>query len=515
MRVSTRIVLALGLALAVAGCNRQAATDSSAASGAHATQIAWREGDVGDALAEAKESGKPVILYWGAKWCPPCNQMKATLFKDPTFIAETQNFVPVYLDGDTDGAQRWGEQFGISGYPTVIVLRPDGTEVTRLSSASTADKFADLLKVAARRTETTDALLARAEKDVSGLSADDWHLLAGFDWRNDPKHLGDKAKAGALLDKLAAAAPDPAMKRRFGLLALVVTAQEGPDGKIVLTPAQQAQVNAVLPPILASATESTANRQELLGAADLIAALPDAGQRKTLGTALVAALDKVHDDASLSLADRLDVTYADVTLAKAAGNGKVAPAVLTKVRARADWADKAAKDPMSRQSVISDAADLLAEAGDRPAAQKLLEAELKRSDWAYYYMLDLSSLAEDAGDKAGAIAWAKKAYETAHGPATRVQWGIAWSNAVLRNAPQDKEAVEASAAAVIDEIGKNPDSYYQRTRVKVTAWGEKLRAWSEKNGGADVLGRLQTRMANVCARQGAEAATCGQWSRAA
>jgi protein disulfide-isomerase len=512
MRFS-RIFLALGLALAVAGCKQQAGNAPGTA--AKATEIAWREGDVDDALAEAKESGKPVILYWGAKWCPPCNQMKTTLFKDATFIAETQNFVPVYLDGDTQGAQRWGEHFGISGYPTVIVLRPDGSEVTRLSSASTSGKFAELLKVTAVRTETTEELLARAEKDASGLKADDWRLLAGFDWRNDPKHFGDAAKAGALLNKLALAAPEDAQKRRFALLALIMTAEKGADDKIALSPAQQAQLTQILPPLLASPEEVTANRQELLGTADLIVALPDAKQRTALGGSLVTALDKVYADTSLSLPDRLDTVYADITLAKASGNGKVAPAVLQKVHERVDWADKSAKDAMSRQSVISDAADVLAEVGDRDSARKLLEAELKRSDWAYYYMLDLASLAEDSGDKAGAIAWAKKAYETSHGAATRVQWGIWWSNAVIRLTPEDKKAVETAAATVIDEIGKNPDSYYQRTRVKVTAWGQKLRAWSDKNNGGDVLTRLQAKMAGVCKQQGSEAATCGKWTQTA
>jgi protein disulfide-isomerase len=112
------LAVALGLALATAACQDAGEGIEVAA----ASEIAWRHGDVDDALAEAKEAGKPVILYWGAVWCPPCNQMKAGLFKDPAFIAETENFVPVYLDGDTDGAQRWGERFGISGYPTVIIL---------------------------------------------------------------------------------------------------------------------------------------------------------------------------------------------------------------------------------------------------------------------------------------------------------------------------------------------------------------------------------------------------------
>ena len=102
--INLALAFALGLAVALSAC-QQLGTEA-----AHATEIAWREGDVADALAEAKEQGKPVILYWGAVWCPPCNQMKSTLFKDASFIAETEKFVPVYLDGDTAGAQEWGER---------------------------------------------------------------------------------------------------------------------------------------------------------------------------------------------------------------------------------------------------------------------------------------------------------------------------------------------------------------------------------------------------------------------
>jgi len=503
------IALSLSLALVLPACQQA----DSPAQVAHASEIAWREGDVADALAEAKEQGKPVILYWGAVWCPPCNQMKSTLFKDADFIAETEKFVPVYLDGDTAGAQEWGERFGISGYPTVIILTPDGTEITRISSATMANELPALLETAAKRTTSIEALLAKAEDDTGSLSADDWRILAGFDWRNDPKHFSDLAKAGTLLDRLAGAAPDAALKRRFGLLALAVSAQKDDEGKVTLTAAQQANVAAVLEPILAAPAEVMANRQELTyDAAGLVSALPEGAKRDALEHSLIAAGDAIFADESLSMTERVEALNIDVALT--AKDGKVPPDVLAKVRERAQWADANAKDKMTRQSVIDDAAYLLHDAGDHAGAKRLLTAELERSDQPYYYMASLADFAEQEGDKAGAVEWSRKAYEASEGPATRVQWAILWSNAVLRNAPENEHAVAQAAGAVLDELGKSPDSYYQRTRVKVAAWGDKLRAWSDANNGSEVLDRLRTRMAEVCGKQGAQAATCREWSRA-
>ncbi len=505
------LCLAIGIAVNLSGCQR-VPSDSHSTQAQSGQDIAWREGDVDDALAEAKEKGKPVLLYWGAKWCPPCNQLKSTLFKDPAFIAETRNFVPVHLDGDTTGAQRWGERFGIRGYPTVIVLRADGSEIARLSGVATG--LADVLRVAAARTTSIDALFEKAGANPASLSPDELQLLAAFDWQNDPKHFGDRARAAKLLGRLAEVAPEGPSKHHFTLLTLSLGSDTGPDGKLVLTSAQQAQIETVVPAVLANPAEVIANRQDLsYSVPTLIAALPSADKRAALGASLIKALDAVYADDSLPIPDRLATVNADLILGTS-GEGHVPPAVRAKVRARVAWADGAAKEAMVRQSVISNAADLLHTAGDEAGAKALLVAELKRSAAPYYYMLDLAGLAEDEKDGPGAIAWARKAYEASEGPATRVQWAIEYSKTVLRQAPGDKAAVEASAQAVIKELGQNSGSYYQRTRIKAAAWGELLRSWSAAHKGGEVLARLDTEMAAVCAKQGDAAETCRKWIQA-
>ena len=475
-------------------------------------EIAWREGDVADAFAEARELGKPVILYWGANWCPPCAQMKVTLFKNREFIAETEKFVPVYLDGDTEGAQRWAERFAVAGFPTLIVLRPDGTEVTRINSAGkTADLLA-LLRAAADRSSSIETLLDKAATDTASLKPDDWRILAGFDWTNDPKHFEDHSKAGALLDRLAVSAPEPALRRQFGLAALAVSVTPGMDGKAALTEAQQARVIEILPAMLASPQEVAANYEALFGDAPvLISSLSDEKQRDALRRSLVTAADTLYADESLPLNARMNASNPELWFA-AFIDGGVPPALLAKIRERVAWADRTAADKTTRQSVINTAAYTLFHARDVAGANQLLVAELSRSDQPYYYMDSLAEFAEMTGDTRAALEWRRKAFDAAEGPATRVQWGIGYSNAVLRLAPDDKALVEKAANAVIDELAKNSASYLWRSRVSRAKWGENLRAWSETHGGDAILAALRTKMATVCAQLGGEADSCNHWS---
>ena len=117
MNTACRWVAAALTFVWLSGCGNPQASESSA----QPIDIEWFKGTVDQALAEAKIRNKPLLVYWGAVWCPYCQALKKSVFTRHDFIEKTRLFIPVYLDGDQPGAQAWGERFKISGYPLSLI----------------------------------------------------------------------------------------------------------------------------------------------------------------------------------------------------------------------------------------------------------------------------------------------------------------------------------------------------------------------------------------------------------
>jgi thiol:disulfide interchange protein DsbD len=83
-------------------------------------------------LAEARLQGKPVILDFYAIWCPPCQEMEKTTFRNPEIVKiAARNFITIRVDLTRSGNplnQRLLLQYGIKGVPTVIFLDSQGQE---------------------------------------------------------------------------------------------------------------------------------------------------------------------------------------------------------------------------------------------------------------------------------------------------------------------------------------------------------------------------------------------------
>lgn len=84
------------------------------------------------AFTAARTDGRRVILDFGAVWCPPCNLMAAELLEAAEPPGVLDSFHVAALDADDPTSFALKDQYGVTGYPTLVVALADGTEVSRL-----------------------------------------------------------------------------------------------------------------------------------------------------------------------------------------------------------------------------------------------------------------------------------------------------------------------------------------------------------------------------------------------
>jgi hypothetical protein len=178
----------------------------------------------------------------------------------------------------------------------------------------------------------------------------------------------------------------------------------------------------------------------------------------------------------------------------------------SEVRELAERMDREITDGYERQAVITNAADMLAQAGLLDESDALLKSNLAKSHSPYYLMLGLASNAKKRGDTADALHWYEQAYAKSEGPATRLQWGASYVNALVDLAPQDEARIERAVQQLLTEAQDQPNAFYGRSDRSLQRVGKKLVAWNADKKHAAVVQRLQAQLDGVCARLPADEA---------
>jgi len=416
---------------------------------------------VDQALTRARERQVPLLLYWGAAWCPPCNRVKSEIFAHDDFVDRVQSLEFFHLDGDSAGAQALAARYRLRSYPTLVLYAPDGTEITRLPCELDGEGFVAALDnaLAVHGAGSNGAqALAAALSGSRSLSTHEWTLLGAYSWDTDEGALLGDRSAATVLPALAALAAASVADR--------VAAKASAAGARLQLHAQLACAGQDTDPVadgnalLAIVSDAQLARQSM----DILLnhglqLIKFASRREEVAAALNAVAAQWADDMWLGAPDQLAAVRLQMRLARLLGPSQ---GLQERVQARVTAALLAASDPYQRHTLVNTAVSALHDAGLAAQAEQVLLDELPRSHAPYYFMLSLAAAAKRRGDGAGVLEWYGNAYRTAVGPATRLQWGVTYLNAVLEWAPQQAEQV---AHALLDDIAAAGDDAYEQRNL--------------------------------------------------
>ncbi len=510
-RLTRMLMLALAFAAPLGGL---------AAAGPPSTNVAWlsaaADADIERAFAKARAEAKPVLLYWGATWCPPCNQLKATLFNRQDFAAQSRAFVAVHIDGDRPAAQKLGARFKVSGYPTLVLFTAGGSEITRLPGSADAPQVMALLQAGLAGGRPIAAVLADARAGKA-ITANEWRMLSFHSWETDDSGLVARADRPHVLTELAVRCQaqtqgDTETSTRLWLKALAAS----DDGKGVKP---DAALRQRVQRVLADAALARTHMDVLIGGADDIVkalASEDGAERAPLVAQFDTVLKRFQADATLSRGDRLSALTARVALArlgqpKDSTQPKLAAPLVQEVRDAAARQDREITDGYERQAVITEAAYLLGQAGLWTESDALLKANLAKSHSPYYLMSQLGGNARKLGKPEEALRWYQQAFDKSEGPATRLQWGASYINALVDLAPADAARIEKAASQLFAEAALDKGAFHERSARSLQRVGKKLASWNADGKHAATVKRLQDQLDRVCAKVDAadgQRATC-------
>jgi thiol-disulfide isomerase/thioredoxin len=423
--------------------------------------IEWLDGSLAEAQALARAQQRPLFLYWGAVWCPPCNRVKSEIFARDEFVARSASVLCYHLDGDSAGAQALAAQYQLRSYPTLVLFAPDGSEITRLPCELDGELFVAAFDTALAVHAAGSSAAAALEAALSGsraLSAAEWSLLSHYSWDTDEgKLLGDRALAPTLSALVTAANVHPDAAARLHLHAQLASGTG--DAAALLA-------------VLADARVARSNLDIFNNSG--LSLIKNASRREELAAALGSVAAQWADDFWLSAPDRLMAVRLQMRMARL-----LVPShgLQDLVRERVEQALAESTDPYERHTLVNTAVSALNDAGLSAEAEQVLLAELPRSHSPYYFMLSLAASAKRRSDTAAVLDWYGQAWQASTGPATRLQWGVTYLSSLIDLAPQDSARIEQAAQSLLADVqAAGADARQQRNLSQLHKLAPKLAA---------------------------------------
>ena len=410
----------------------------------------------------------------------------------------------VNLDGDAPGAQRLGERFAVHGYPTVIVLSPDGEEITRIALGLEMEQYVSALDLALAATQPAAAAYSAV---LSGVATEsDLRMLAFYSWGQDNDRLVGEQDLIPALRELATQYPAHLRvegSRIFMHYLAAYAESASTDAPLFpMTDGEADQVRKRMLQILADPALTLANLLNVVyGAHWIYQAIAgfDEAEAASLANGWNAALDRIREDPRTSAADRIGTLYGKICLAMSQRPDSAVPRTLVRaVRRAVRDADLTDADPYDRMDFFASASAALGAAGLDNLTHRFMTEELERTHSPDYVMLALGSLEMHTERTDDALRWMERAWQEARGPATRFERGTNYVLTLLQLTPDDAARIEDATIALFRQTRGQQDLFFQRTTRRVRTLETQLGEWNSDGSRVTSLARIRAEVMAVC-----------------
>ncbi len=378
----------------------------------------WFQGSVADAFAAATKQQKHIILYWGAEWCPPCNDLKDQVFSHSEFSQFASRYIMVYLDGDSEGAQTWGEKLKVSGYPTVVLMDPKGTELFRFSSGMDFAEFKKAIVTAVASGKNVKSLVSNLKSKQPKLSLEDWQTLSSTYIDQDALGLDDQTTE-KLIEKSWRLCPSdfPVGKATFATGLWDAALQE----KSTLRETFKANEDAILEQILASGLTMDAARNSLMNEPQKKIGSLKPENKERVRQRLVTYVKDLATSPARAPSERAMALHSYLELESVAA----APNLVSLRQETQQIMNSILQSTTSSHQMAStypEIASIIEQLSGPKDAVVFLESKIPGAKTPWYFESMLSSLETTLGNKAKALEWSEKAKLSSKGSATKLQW---------------------------------------------------------------------------------------------
>lgn len=98
------------------------------------------------ALAQSKQTGKPVLADLSAIWCPSCRKLDSVVLADEAVKAKIQSkYLFARIEYESDEGQAFMKRHQLRGFPNLLTLDSDGNQLKRIPLTFSPEIFLEAL----------------------------------------------------------------------------------------------------------------------------------------------------------------------------------------------------------------------------------------------------------------------------------------------------------------------------------------------------------------------------------